>query len=165
VERTEGIRGKPEYAPPGIRHALVEPDVIANCVVSSLEDLSGEQDYALKAAQNGSQHKCAGNFLQIANQPEHKVFMGTADHAGYMILRLRSYPAWRVTVNGQAARAMREEGYGLIAVAIPQGPARVTVDWMTTLDVWVGRGLSALGFALLTALYVVEGKLARPRRS
>ena len=33
VEGSKGTRGKPEYAPPGIRHAQVEPDVAGNCVV------------------------------------------------------------------------------------------------------------------------------------
>jgi len=163
VERTQGIRGKPEYAPPGIRHALVEPGVVGNCAVSSLGDLSDEPGHDLKAAQNGSAPACSGNFSQMADLQEHKVFVGAADHAGYLILHLRSYPAWRVKVNGRPTDAAREEGYGLMAVPIPQGPATVEVNWTTTPDVWAGRALSALAFALLTAIFVVERKLARPR--
>jgi hypothetical protein len=165
VERTEGVRGKPEYAPPGIQHPLVEPDVAGNCVVSSLGDLSGQQEHDLNAAQSGGAPACNGNFAQMANQPEHKIFMGNADHAGYLILHLRSYPAWRVTVNGRPADATREEGYGLMAVPIPQGSAMVIVDWTTTPDVWAGRCISALALALVTALFIVERKLARPRTS
>ena len=95
----------------------------------------------------------------MENLPEHKIFIGTADHAGYLILRLRSYPAWRITVNSQAAVATREEGYGLMAVPIPQGTDMVAVDWVTTPDVWLGRIISVLALALLTALCVVECKL------
>ncbi len=165
VERTEGIRGKPEYAPPGIRHPLVEPDVVGNCAVSSLADLSGQPESVLKTAQGGSAPACGGNFLQMANLPEHKVFMGSSSHAGYLILHLRSFPAWHVTVNGRAADLAREEGYGLMAVPIPQGRAMVTVDWTTTPDVWVGRSISALAFVLITGLFIVERRLVRPRSS
>ncbi len=162
VERTQGIRGKPEYSPPGIRHALVEPDVAANCEVKNIEDLSGAE-HDRQVSQSGSMHGCSGKFLQVADLPEHKVFVGTTDHAGYLILHLRSYPAWRVTVNGRVSSAVREEGYGLIAVPIPPGQAMVAVDWTTTPDVWLGRVLSALALALVTAIWLAERKLLRPR--
>ncbi|MGA7859069.1 MAG: hypothetical protein WCA11_14130 [Terracidiphilus sp.] len=163
LEQTEGIRGKPEYAPPGIRHALLERDVAGNCEVSNLSDLAGEPVRELSAAQDGKP-ACDGEFVQTENRPEDKTFMGSGDRAGYLILHLRSYPAWRVTVNGQAAAAAREEGYGLMAVPIPQGKVVVAVEWETTPDVWVGRSISVLAFALLTALYVVERKAARQSR-
>lgn len=158
AEPIEGIRGKPEYAPPGIRHPLVEADVLGNCVVSSLEDLSGQPEHDSKPALSGSAPPCTANFVQMVNQSEHKIFMGSANHAGYLILHLRSYPAWRVTVNGRAADATREGGYGLMAVPIAKGPALVIVDWTTTPDVWMGRCISVLALVLLIALFVVERK-------
>jgi len=39
----------------------------------------------------------------------------------------------------------------------------VTVDWTTTPDVLAGRWLSALALLLLTALWLLERKLGRPR--
>ncbi|MGA7243975.1 MAG: hypothetical protein WBX19_12365 [Terracidiphilus sp.] len=158
AEPIEGIRGKPEYAPPGIRHPLVEADVLGNCVVSSLEDLSGQPQHDSKPTLSGSAPPCTSNFVQMVNQSEHKIFMGNANRSGYLILHLRSYPAWRVTVNGRAADAAREGGYGLIAVPIAKGPALVVVDWTTTPDVWTGRGISVLTLVLLIALFVVERK-------
>jgi hypothetical protein len=165
VERSKGIRGRPEFAPPGIRHALAEPDVAGNCVATSPGDFSGETEHDLKAAQSGGAPACVGDFLQMADLQEHKVFMGNADHAGYLILHLRSYPAWRVTVNGRATAAAREEGYGLMAVPIPQGQSTVAVDWTTTSDVWVGQGISALGLALIAGLFAAERRFSRPRSS
>jgi hypothetical protein len=159
LEQTEGIRGKPEYAPPGIRHALLVRDVAGNCEVSELSDLAREPVRALSDAQDGKP-ACDGEFVQTENRPENKIFMGTADRAGYLILHLRSYPAWRVTVNGHTVVAAREEGYGLLAVPIPQGKVMVAVEWATMPDVWVGRSISLLAFALLTALYVVKRKAA-----
>ncbi len=165
VEHTQGIRGKPEYSPPGIRHPLVEPNVAVNCEVKSIGDLSSAPGLDLQGAQNGGAHECIGNFQQMADLPEHKVFAGTADHAGDLILHLRSYPAWRVTVNGRPTGTAREQGYGLIAVPIPQGQVMVAVDWTTTPDVWVGRVLSALALALLTVILLAERKLSWPRSS
>ena len=165
VEPADGIRGKPEYAPPGVRHALVEPGVGGNCVVSSLADAPGDAAHQLYAAQNGVASACSGSFSQMANLPEHKVFMGTADRAGYLILHLRSYPSWRATVNGRAVTAAREEGYGLMAVPIAQGPTMVIVDWTTTPDVWAGRGLSALALLLLAWLWALQRRWSRGRLS
>ena len=110
------------------------------------------------ATLSGSAPPCTSNFVQMVNQSEHKIFMGSANRPGYLILHLRSYPAWRVTVNGRAADAAREGGYGLIAVPIAKGPALVVVDWTTTPDVWTGRGISVLTLVLLIALCVVERK-------
>ncbi len=164
AEQSSGTPGKPEYAPPGIQHALMTPEVTGNCAVDDLANASSA-DRTDGTAQGSGAHACGGSFSQMADQPEYKVFVGTADHAGYLILHLRSYPAWRVTVNGQTAHAAREAGYGLMAVPIPRGPAMVTVDWTTTPDVWAGRGLSLLALALLTGLCALERRRTRGRLS
>ena len=59
-------------------------------------------------------------------------------HAGYLVLRLRSYPAWQVKVNGQPAASLPLRDDGLMAVPVPQGPVDVTVDWTATPDVILG---------------------------
>ena len=153
--RTAGIRGKPEYAPPGIGHALLEPDTIGNCVVRSLDS---------SPAKTVSGRLCDSTVSQLLNQPEHKVFVGSSDHPGFMILHLRSYPAWRVKANGHIIEPSREEGYGLMAVPISSGQTMVEVTWTTTIDVWTGRVLSALALALLalTRLVLVESRTTPP---
>jgi hypothetical protein len=98
-------------------------------------------------------------------RPEHKRIVGVADHAGYLILRLRSYPAWRVTVNGQPTTPVVERLYGLMAVPVPQGPVKVIIDWTITPDVLLGRWLSALAMLLLIGLWLVERKFNRPHLS
>lgn len=80
--------------------------------------------------------------------PEQKFIAGVAEHAGYLIMRLRFYPAWNVRVNGVPVRAVAELDRGLMAVPVPRGNVQVTVDWMTTGDVLAGRLIS--GFALIT---------------
>jgi hypothetical protein len=80
---------------------------------------------------------------------------------GYLVLRLRSYPAWRVLFNGQPAANLPQRADGLIAVPVPQGPVDLTVDWTTTPDVLAGRWLSGLALILVTCLCLLERKLAR----
>lgn len=84
---------------------------------------------------------------------------------GYLILRLRSYPAWRVQLNGVTVTDLPEREDGLIAVPVARGPARVTVEWTTTPDVSRARLLSALALVLLAAVFALERRQARGRVS
>ena len=86
-------------------------------------------------------------------------------HAGYLILRLLRYPAWRITVNGQPAGASPSRDDGLVAVPVQQGPVEVTAEWITTGDVVAGRWVSGLAVLLLLALGLLERRLSRPRLS
>jgi len=83
-----------------------------------------------------------------------------------LILRLRTYPAWRITVNGQPAGPLTPREDGLTAVRVPQGPVDLTADWTTTPDVRAGRWLSALALMLVTALWLRErrSRKASPSR-
>jgi hypothetical protein len=84
-------------------------------------------------------------------------------HAGYLILRLRAYPAWQVRLNGRLLDSLPERSDGLIAVPVPQGPVDLTVDWTSTRDSIIGRWLAALGLVLLTALCLLERKFTHPQ--
>jgi hypothetical protein len=92
-------------------------------------------------------------------QPEHKEWVGVADSAGTLVLRLRSFPAWVVTVNGHPVDAVAEHWYGLVAVPVPQGNVDVHVDWKTTEDVVVGRWVTLVSLFLLAGLAVMEQRL------
>lgn len=65
-----------------------------------------------------------------------------------LVLNLRAYPAWVVTVNGGPARWVQRDD-GLIAIALPAGSEDVRVRWRRLPDVWAGDAVSlcALGFA------------------
>ena len=159
-----GAYGKPEYSPPGVEYNLVLPDTPSNCVIgklSDLEDISGEPGETMHAAQAGSQAICKGSFKEELNLPELKGFSGVADRAGWLVLRLRSYPAWKVILNGNAIPPTMERGHGLIAVPVTPGPVDVAVRWTTLADVVAGRWLSAAALALLAALFFLERKLVR----
>jgi hypothetical protein len=72
-------------------------------------------------------------------------------------LRLDSYPAWRVEVNGNSAHASSESS-GQMLVSLPAGSSRVRISFATTPDrLWgdIISGLAALG--------VLAALLARQR--
>jgi len=73
-----------------------------------------------------------------------------------MVLRLRSYPAWRITLNGLLVSGLQARDDGLIAVPVRQGPVRIDVDWTATADVIAGRWVSALALAALVCLAAFE---------
>jgi len=77
---------------------------------------------------------------------------------GFLIVRLRSYPAWRISVNGRAQTNLPQRDDGLIVVPVPQGPVNLTVDWTTTPDVFAGRGVSVVAVVLLAVLWFQERK-------
>jgi hypothetical protein len=118
----------------------------ANC------NSSGWQELVLTA---GSSPLEATRYL-----PEQRWIAGVAEHAGYLILRLRYYPAWGVKVNGIPVTAVAERERGLMAVPVPQGNVQVSVDWTTTGDVVVGRWVSGVALLLVTGLYLFERKLS-----
>ncbi len=113
------------------------------------------------------QGSCEATFCRHPSRPAPCICASQqiAPHAGFLILRLRSYPAWQVMVNGQSVSGMPRRDDGLMAVPVPQGNVDLTVDWTTTPDVIAGRWISALAVLLLTALCLLERKFSRPRLS
>jgi len=161
-----GFAGASEYAPPGADNTLIATGLPAACLVADPATVLGvlpngvEDDKALPAW-NAAQGSCAAILNWQLDQPEHKRMRALVPHAGFLILRLRGYPAWRIVVNGRPIASLPHRDDGLIAVPIPQGKVDLAVDWTTTPDVIAGRWLSALAVLLLTALWLLERKLKK----
>ena len=167
----QGFIGTNEYEPMGADNSLVATGLPAACLVSDpateLGKSSGEPDAApvWGAAQGSCEETFASSPARASNHGEHFEIVANTGQAGYLILRLRSYPAWRVEVNGRPIASLPKRGDGLIAVPVPKGPVDLAVDWTTTPDVAAGRWLSGLALILLAALWFLERKLAPPRLS
>jgi hypothetical protein len=164
-----GFTGSDEYTPPGADNSLLATGLPAACLVSDPSTVLGlpavvdADDVA--PLWNSAQRSCKATFAAAANQPEHLRIDAVISHPGYLVLRLRSYPAWRVQINGRPVSALPRREDGLIAVPVAQGPADLTVDWTTTRDVVLGRWLSGLAILALTFLCFIERRLPRPRLS
>lgn len=160
-----GFEGTDEYAPRGADNTLVASNLPDACLVQDPTiELGKGQPGTTPEWLAGS---CEATFPFTANAkgpaPEHKAVRAVTPHAGYLVLRLRRYPAWDVRVNGQPIRnaPMREDG--LIAVPVPAGAADVTVDWTTTRDVQWGWWISGAALALVAGLGALERRWTQPR--
>jgi len=163
-----GFEGTGEYEPFGADNSLVATELPDACLVSDpatkLGALpAGADPDETNPAWNSAQGSCDATIRWQDDQPEHRLMRGFASHAGFLILRLRSFPAWRIAVNGHGIASMPRRADGLLAVPVPQGQVDLTVDWITTPDVIAGRWSSGLAVLLLTGLWLFERKLHQPR--
>lgn len=158
IQRGMGTLGRPEYAPPNVQFAMVDRMVHGACLLDAPAE-SMPQNASTAPSWDAEGKDCNSDFRALTSLPEQKRFIGAAGHAGYLILRLRYYPAWRVTVNGKPVAAVAERQRGFIAVPVAAGPVQVDVEWTTTPDVVAGRWLTAIAIALIAALIALERKL------
>ncbi|MGO9336033.1 MAG: 6-pyruvoyl-tetrahydropterin synthase-related protein [Terracidiphilus sp.] len=158
-----GFEGVYEYEPIGADDGIVPTGLADACLVSNprtplgiVDTPSANPDWWVE------QHSCDAIYSASPGRadanPEHLHIGAVLPHAGYLILRLRTYPAWRITVNGRpATTADRDDG--LTVIPVDQGRAEIYADWTTTPDVLAGRCLSALILLLITALWLWERRI------
>jgi len=169
-----GFAGTDEYEPIGSDLSLIPTGLPAACLVSDPNTALGKpaESPDQPPAWDAAQGSCAAVYSWSENPGKaphrHLRIKATVDQPGYLVLRLLSFPAWQIKVNGLAPASLPRRDDGLIAVPVPQGAAEVTADWRTTPDVLAGRWLSALFALLLLLLFLLERRLkisARPHLS
>jgi hypothetical protein len=164
-----GFEGMYEYEPPNGDDSQVATGLPDACLVSDPSIVLGKpdpDDPDANPAWTPDQNTCQATFAEVAgNQtnPEHRTFVATIPHSGYLVLRLLRYPAWTLRLNGRPLTALPPRGDGLIAMPVPSGPIHLTIDWTITPDVLAGRWLTALSVLLLTGLWLYELRRARTR--
>ncbi|MGD0629052.1 MAG: 6-pyruvoyl-tetrahydropterin synthase-related protein [Terracidiphilus sp.] len=158
-----GFEGVYEYEPIGADDGVVPTGLPDACLVTNpriplgiVETPGANPDWWVE------QHSCDAIYSATTNTPEHLHIQALIPHDGYVILRLRTYPAWRITVNGRSASTLGRED-GLTVVPVDQGRAEIDADWTTTADVLAGRWLSAIVLILITALWFVERRHSSSR--
>jgi hypothetical protein len=72
----------------------------------------------------------------------------TTPRAQTLILNLRDYPAWRITLNGVLDITREPRDDGLVAIPIPAGPSTLDVRYAHTLDQMLGDTITLLALAL-----------------
>jgi hypothetical protein len=166
---TDGFAGTDEYAPLGADDSLAVSNLPDACLVPSPLTVLGIGTDGNTPSYDPDKHVCSAifTFSPSPGHPptEHIRLAATMPHPGYLVLLLRTYPAWRVTLNGNPPTPVRARKDGLLVVPVMQGPIRLTVDWTTTSDAIAGRWISAIALVLLAALCVLERKPSQPRLS
>jgi hypothetical protein len=163
----QGFIGTDEYEPIGADNSLLSTGLPDACLVSDPTTKLGIVPEGVDPdnptpAWNATQGSCEATMSWQGDQPEHKLLRGVVSHAGFLILRLRGYPAWRVAVNGRPVTFLPRREDGLIEVPVLQGNVSLTVDWITTSDVVAGRWLSGLAVLLLMGLWRMERRRNQP---
>ncbi len=155
-----GVDGIDEYAAVGSDNTLVSSDLPDACLVTDPTRDLGESDSNAGAASvpdwYPEQGSCDQTFTAKLWQNEHKLLQIESDHDGFIVLRLRRYPAWQITVNGQPTETPAAREDGLIAVPVRAGPSTIEIRWTTTPDVVWGCWTSFAALLVLIALWVVE---------
>ena len=161
-----GLEGTDEYEPPGSDHWKIAAGLPDACFTADPDATLGIVA-AGESVPNWQpvQGSCEATPTAQLRTPEHLRFTTVAAHPGFLILRLVSYPARRVTVNGHPAAPADPRDDGLLAVPVPQGSVDLRVDWSTTADVVAGRCFSGLALLLLAGLGLSERKQPTPRAS
>lgn len=160
-----GFDGTDEYEPPNADDSLVPTGLPGACLVDDVKAELAAPTPDTNPTWDPAQHACDAAFSSQWAGPEHLRVQGSAIHSGYLILRLRSYPAWSATINGQPVQALDARADGLMAVPAPQGAFDLELQWSATPDVRAGRWLSVVALALVTALFFLELRLSRTRLS
>jgi hypothetical protein len=157
-----GFEGMYEYEPPGGDDSSIATGLPDACLVSDPSAVLGKADPDNPESNpvwSADQNACQTTFTTVdgpRTNPEHRSVRATIPHSGYLVLRLLSYPAWRVRVNGQLVATLPKRDDGLIAVPVPQGPVNLTVDWVTTPDVVAGRWVSGASVFVVTLFCLLE---------
>lgn len=168
----QGFQGTDEYAPPGADNTLMAiglPDV---CLTSNPAVVLAKSEDGNIPAWDPANGHCDATYSWQRQKghaaPEHLRLAADIPHAGYLILHLRSYAAWKVDVNGLVVALGASPIYatlphrddGLLTVPVSQGRVRLDVDWTTTGDTVMGRLLSLMSLGYITVLCLIERKLA-----
>jgi hypothetical protein len=160
-----GFPGTDEYEPTGSDLSLIPTGLPAACLVSDPNSALGQaaESPDLPPTWNAAQGSCEATYAWTPTPGQathrHLRVAATVDHPGTLVLRLLSFPAWQIKVNGKLPASLPRRDDGLIAVPVPQGPVVVTADWRTTPDVLAGRWLSAFFALLLAGLFLLERRL------
>jgi hypothetical protein len=75
-------------------------------------------------------------------------FSVTAPHAEDLILNLRDYPAWRVSLNGIIDPVRERRDDGLIVIPVPAGTSTVDIRYAHTRDETAGDAITILAVAI-----------------
>lgn len=164
----DGFEGTDEYAPPGVDNSIAPLGLPIACLSSSPATVLGKGSGDVPPSWDPDQHSCDATY--DSNHPSYLAgqdlrIHGVTPHAGYLILRIRRYPAWQIRVNDVLQQNLPLRNDGLIAVPVPQGSFALAVDWTTTRDVLAGRGLSAVSLLLLAGLGFIERRNTAPQVS
>lgn len=122
-----GYEGTDEYTPTGAHPSAIDKK-------------------ALRVTVDGPAHATIHVFQWVA---ESKSFTADMSAPANLALRLFSYPAWQVEVNGRTVQPKMRAATGQVLVPVAAGLNRVQITFIPTWDRRVGAWISALTLVLI----------------
>jgi len=137
-----GYEGTDEYAPLGADPSAIDKD-------------------AWKVRVDGTAHAAIHVLRWNA---ESKTFTAEMSAPDRLALKLFSYPAWKVEVNGHVAQAAQRESTGQMLVPVEAGMNRVQITFVQSWDRAVGGWISVFSILCL-GLWSARTRVFKLRRS
>jgi hypothetical protein len=89
-------------------------------------------------------------------QSEHKRFTVTSEKPVTVVLRLMTYPAWKLSINGQPASWQARTNTEEMLIAVPSGNSQIDVRFTRTADRTLGSAISLAAAALWLLLMFLD---------
>jgi hypothetical protein len=138
IDSGNGFEGTDEYDPAGDDHMDLPPSAPLAKVLPA-----DSGDSATPHASVQVQHW----------SPECKQIRVDAQSGARIALRLLNYPAWRVRVNGHLVTPERMDNFNEMVIPVASGGSVIRVQFVRTLDRWVGDAISALSVLWCAILF------------
>jgi hypothetical protein len=157
LQAGHGSWGADEYATVGAEDLLIASGLPDACIVDdpmkALGTGAGPDLNPAWSAQDGS---CVATASARERRPDRLRWGFESPRSGWAVLRLRSYPAWRVRVNGVEMKSLPLRNDGLITVPVPQGQVEIAADWRTTRDAIAGWCVSTVCVLITMVVWAWE---------
>jgi hypothetical protein len=159
------IEGTDEYTPRGANNSRIQQELPQVRVLAAAEDDEADgSDTANPAWRPQPPGSLTARATVKQDDAEHWVIRVASGAAGYAVLRLMDYPAWRVTRNGKSSAGRPHRDDGLMTIPVVQGVNEIDVRWIDPGYVLAGRAASGMALALLVAGFFGGRRRPRPRQ-
>jgi len=157
--RDGGFQGTDEYTAAAADNDAIQQDLPRIRLLRAADGDEGNGAAGANPEWQGGGADLPSSDVQIGRWDVERMSATVRSGAGFAVLRVMDYPAWRVTVNGAPVDSRPRRDDGLMVVPVAAGVSQIDVRYGATPDVWAGRILS------LAAAILWLGLAARQRRS
>lgn len=152
--RGEGFEGTDEYTPATADNGDIQQDLPQIRVLASADADQADSSVAENPEWAGEPRDVVHAITNISRwKTEDKEIEIQTQIPAWAVFRLMDYPAWQVKVNGMPITTRPHRDDGLLTVPLQAGRSVITIRYMATRDVEIGRALSLLALCIAVALY------------
>jgi hypothetical protein len=148
----EGFAGTDEYTAAPADNGDIQQGLPRIRVLQSAGGDEADSSVAQNAEWQASTADLQPSEIQIRRWDVERISATIHSGAGFAVLRVMDYPAWRVSVNGAPVNARPRRDDGLMTIPLTDGTSKIEVRYGATRDVWLGRFLSLIAVVLWIGL-------------